>query len=67
MTPDDAHYFSLGRAEGQADVKVRLRKIVDPHDCNHWDLDGCLKEVERLVKSQPDLVPRLRRWLGVER
>lgn len=38
-----------GRFEGQADVKVAVRQIVDPEDKNHWNLDGVLKEVQRLT------------------
>lgn len=44
----DGPVFNAGRAEGQSDIKVRLRKIVDPHDLRHWNLDGVMTEVERL-------------------
>jgi RPA family protein len=45
-------------------VAVELRKIVDPEDLNHWDVDGTMAEVERLVaveaaaKDLLDLLPK---------
>ena len=47
----DGPVFNAGRAEGQSDIKARLRKIVDPEDQNHWDIDGVMSEVERLRKD----------------
>jgi len=46
----DGEVYNLGREEGRSDIAVSLRKIVDPSDINHWNIDGTLKEVERLVK-----------------
>lgn len=49
----DGPVFNLGRSEGRADVAVQLRKLVDPEDLNHWNLDGTLAEVARLVQAAP--------------
>jgi hypothetical protein len=46
----DGEVFNLGRSEGQSDIAVMLRKIVDPEDKKHLNLTGSLKEVERLVE-----------------
>jgi hypothetical protein len=46
----DSETYNAGRAEGNADVAVELRKIVDPEDKKHLNLTGSLKEVERLVE-----------------
>ena len=54
----DGPVFEMGRTEGRSEVSVRLRKIVDPQDKNHWDLEGTLKEVERLrLTEQRVLAP----------
>lgn len=44
----DGEVFNQGRHEGRSDVAVALRKVVDPKDANHWNLDGSLAEVQRL-------------------
>jgi len=41
----DGPAFNCGRHEGQADVAARLRKILDPTDAGHLDLDGLLTKV----------------------
>lgn len=43
----DGPVFNQGRHEGRSDVFVAVRKLVDPSDANHWNLDGVLKEVAR--------------------
>lgn len=48
-TAVDGPVYNAGRQEGQSDIAVRLRKIVDPSDANHWNVDACLAEVERLL------------------
>jgi len=50
----DGETYNAGRSEGHADVAAELRKILDPDDKNHWNLDGVLKEVEKLVKYKED-------------
>jgi hypothetical protein len=45
----DGEVYNRGRAEGQADVAVELRKILDPHDKLHLNLTGTLKRVEELL------------------
>lgn len=50
----DSETYNAGRSEGHADVAAELRKILDPDDKNHWNLDGVLKEVEKLVKYKED-------------
>ena len=45
----DGEIFNLGRSEGHSDIKVKFRKLVDPEDKNHFNLEGVLKEVEHLV------------------
>lgn len=50
----DGEAYNAGRSEGHADVAAELRKILDPDDKNHWNLDGVLKEVEKLVKYKED-------------
>jgi len=47
----DGPIFNLGKAEGQADVAVQLRKIVDPTDQLHLNLDGTLKIVKHLCEK----------------
>lgn len=46
----DSETYNAGRSEGNADVAVEIRKIVDPEDKNHLNLTGSLKEIECLVK-----------------
>jgi hypothetical protein len=45
----DGPIFHCGRLEGRADIAVQLRKIVDPTDQYHLNLDGALKMVSQLV------------------
>lgn len=45
----DGEIYNLGRSEGRDDVKVLVRKIVDPEDKNRLNIDGVLKEVSSLV------------------
>lgn len=45
----DGPAYQAGRLEGQADIVVQLRKIVDPDDVHHWNWDGVRKEVIRLA------------------
>lgn len=52
----DSETYNAGRAEGNADVKVELRKIIDPEDKKHLNLTGVLKEVEGLVKFKEQAV-----------
>ncbi len=52
---DDNAIFQAGKAEGHADIAVELRKIVDRDDKNHWNIDGTLKEVKRLVSLKENL------------
>ena len=40
-----------GRSEGHADVCAELRAIIDPQDKNHWNKDGLLHEVIRLLTA----------------
>jgi hypothetical protein len=44
----DGPIYNSGRLEGWADVAAQLRKILDPKDTHHWNLDGLLAEVARL-------------------
>lgn len=44
----DGRAYTSGRSEGRADVAASLRSVLDPEDSNHWNLDGVLKEVQRL-------------------
>lgn len=46
----DSETYNAGRAEGNADVKVEIRKIIDPEDKKRLNITGVLKEVESLVK-----------------
>lgn len=47
----DGPIFNLGRSEGQIDVKVMVRKLVDPEDVEHLSIDGVLKKVADLVRA----------------
>jgi len=61
----DGPVYNAGRQEGQADIAVRLRKIVDPSDVNHWNVDACLAEVERLrtqLAAAQKTIERLDNW-----
>lgn len=59
----DGPVYERGRWEGRADVAARLREILDPEDKNKWTLDGCLKEVKRLVaKSSINLNVPASKW-----
>jgi hypothetical protein len=44
----DSPVYNAGRMEGWADVAAQLRKVLDPTDAHHWNLDGLLAEVARL-------------------
>jgi hypothetical protein len=44
----DGPTYNAGRLEGWADISAQLRKILDPEDTHHWNLDGLLAEVARL-------------------
>jgi hypothetical protein len=46
----DSETYSAGRSEGNADVAVEIRKIIDPQDKKHLNLTGSLKEIECLIK-----------------
>lgn len=47
----DGPVFNNGRMEGRDDVKVMVRKIVDPEDSEHLSLDGVLKKVAELKEN----------------
>jgi hypothetical protein len=51
LSKTDGPVFNSGRSEGQSDVKVMVRKIVDPDDSENLDLDGVLKKVQDLVTN----------------
>jgi len=59
----DGQYYNCGRAEGRADVCAELRAILDVDDKHHWNKDGLLKEVARLVGETPATLPRVV-WRG---
>lgn len=42
----DGEVYNLGRLEGRADIVVLIRKIIDPNDENHFNLDGLIKKLE---------------------
>ena len=44
----DGPVFNSGRSEGRSDVAASLRRVLDPGDINHWNIDGLLNEVRRL-------------------
>lgn len=44
----DGDVYNSGRFEGRADIAAALRNIIDPKDEKHLNLDGILKEVQRL-------------------
>lgn len=46
----DSETYNAGRSEGNADVAVEIRKIIDPEDKRHLNLTGLLKEIELLAK-----------------
>lgn len=48
----DGPAFNAGRNEGRADVCADLRVILDPEHRHHWNLDGLLNEVKRLVSQE---------------
>ena len=54
-TVPDGPVYNAGRLEGRADVIVAVRQIVDPEDVYHWNIDGVLKEVRRLVDRVDEL------------
>jgi hypothetical protein len=58
----DTEEYNRGRAEGQADVAVELRKILDPHDKLHLNLTGTLKRVEELLADNNRLRDALASW-----
>ena len=58
----DGEAYNRGRAEGNADVAVELRKLVDPLDKEHLNLTGTLKKVERLLAENETLRRRLDDW-----
>lgn len=45
----DGPAFNQGRAEGKSDVAAELRRILDPEDKEHLNLDGLLKLIGQLV------------------
>ena len=47
----DGPVFNSGRMEGRDDVKVMVRKIVDPEDTEHLSLDGVLKKIAELKEN----------------
>ncbi len=47
----DGEIYNLGRSEGQCDTATQIRKIVDPEDKNQWNLNGVIKEVQRLTEQ----------------
>lgn len=67
----DGPIFNQGRAEGRADVSVSLRKVLDPTDAEHLNLDGSLKKVAHLVaenkRQEERSVERLLDWRGIEK
>lgn len=56
----DGPTYNLGRAEGHADIKVKLREILDPADLFHFDLDGVLNRVAEQDEELLDLKASLR-------
>jgi|688.fasta_scaffold420411_4 hypothetical protein len=58
----DGEAYNRGRAEGNADVAVELRKLVDPLDKEHLNLTGTLKKVELLLAENE----RLRKQISDE-
>jgi len=55
----DGEIFNLGRSEGHSDIKVKFRKLVDPEDKNHFNIEGVLKEVESLVEFKKQAIELL--------
>lgn len=55
----DSETYNAGRSEGNADVAAEIRKIIDPEDKNHFNLQGALKEVEDLVRFKNQAVELL--------
>lgn len=49
----DGVMFNLGRSEGHADVAARLRRIFDPHDMEHLDLDAVIRRAG-VIKAAHD-------------
>lgn len=47
----DGPAYQRGRSEGRADVAASLRALLDPSDAQHWNLDGALTEVRRIVRA----------------
>lgn len=47
--------FSQGVAEGRADIAVQLRKVVDPDDVDHLEVDGSLSRVSELIQTAKNL------------
>jgi len=58
MESADGPVFNQGRHEGWADVCAKLRAILDADDARHWNMDGLLKEVQRLAKG----AKQMKRW-----
>lgn len=45
----DGDIFNSGRAEGQSDIAVLVRKIIDESDVNHLNLNGTIGKVKYLL------------------
>jgi len=46
----DGAVYNVGRWEGRADVVAELRAILDPDDTKHWNKDGVIAAVRRLMR-----------------
>jgi hypothetical protein len=70
-TKPDGTVYEAGRAEGRTDIAVALRKVLDPTDSQHLNLDGSLKQVARLVAESASfadsLVAKFLDWRGIEK
>lgn len=50
----DGPVFNSGRSEGKSDVAADLRKILDPGDVNHLNLEGLLEMVKLLLPTEEE-------------
>lgn len=41
-------FEEAARSEGRADIAVKLRKIIDPKDINHYNIDRSLNHVQKM-------------------
>lgn len=56
MTFTDGPVYRAGRSEGRADIAALLRKIIDPADTRHLNLDGLLDAVDEAMGVDQALI-----------